>query len=397
MTRAVRPVAVGVTIAVLAAGATCTNGDGDGDGDRPRKPAALRRVASVEAPDLSGDLVLDAPASSVRILYRVRTPGSADFAEQLWARRPFESRLETYEGTTPGPPRAETESGVIHQATRSGGAQPVVVARPPSIAASDLRVDPVLGDAVAAGILLRREWRHVGDRACQVFRAGTSVTAGELRRAQPRGEFADVCVDRAGHLLEEWWVGKDGRPIRQRLAVEVEDNPTLTEPFLRLPTVPTAAPDQGAGFAKAVTDDSKPPEADFYVLDAPPAGFTHLRRYIVVPPQAGLVDPAQRGTTQAGVADVWTRGPDFLVVDQGGTLSAGAAFTYRADSTKVDLGPLGQGEELASLAANEVRVILPTKRHIRVYGTLRVAELADVARRLRATPGGTLTLAEPSS
>lgn len=362
------------------------------EAERPR----LVRISSEPAPDLSGDLGIEPAPVTSRLVYQVRSPGNADISEQLWVKRPFHSRLESYAGPGPGPVKTETETGLRHNANRSGDAAPVVITRPPGLAGADLRVDPVVGDAVAAGLLERREWRRVLGRPCQVFRAGASVSSGELRRLTPGGEYADVCIDRAGHVLEDWWIGEDGRPIQQRLATEVEDGLPIPDDFFRLPTTPTVPADQGAGSVKAISADSKPPEAEFYVLDNPPAGFAHQGRFTVVPAQAGLLDPTQRNSIMASVADVWVRGADFLVVDQGGTLGGKPAFEYAEHTKKVDLGPLGQGEERPSFAGSELRVILPTGRHVRVQGTLPMRDLVAIARALRATPGGTLTFLEPT-
>ena len=360
--------------------------------ERPR----LVRVSSEPAQDLSGELRVEPASATTRLVYLVRSPGNADISEQIWVKRPFQSRLESYAGPRPGPVTTETETGLRHNANRSGEAAPVVITRPPGLAGADLRVDPVLGDAIAAGLLERREWRRVLDRPCQVFRAGASVSSGELRRPTPDGEYADICIDQRGHVLEDWWIGEDGRPIQQRLAIDIEDGVPIADDFFRLPTTPTVAADQGAGSVKAISADSKPPEAEFYVLDSPPPGFVHQGRFTVVPAQAGLLDPAQRTSIMASVADVFVRGPDFLIVDQGGTLGGKPAFEYGEDTKKADLGPLGQGEERLAFSGNEVRVILPTGRHVRVHGTLPIGDLVAIARALRATPGGTLTFLEPT-
>ena len=396
-----RRVVPAVVLALVAAGgvAAALFARDDEDAARAREETErprLRRISSEPAPDLNGDLTVEPAPVTARLVYQVRSPGNADISEQLWVRRPFQSRLETYAGPRPGPVRSETETGLRHNATRSGDAAPVVITRPPGLAGADLRVDPVLGDAVAAGLLERREWRRVLDRPCQVFRAGASVSSGELRHPAPGGEYADVCVDRAGHVLEEWWLGDDRRPIQQRLAVEIEDGLPIADDFFRLPTTPTVPADQGAGSVKAISGDSKPPEAEFYVLDNPPGGFAYQGRFTVVPAQAGLLDPTQRNSIMASVADVWLRGADFLVVDQGGTLGGKPAFEYAEHTKKVDLGPLGQGEERPSFVGSEVRVVLPTGRHVRVHGTLPMRDLVAIARSLRATPGGTLTFLEPS-
>ena len=386
--------AVAAAVAALSASGNGDEGDDVDEAEPPSPPPRLRRVDSVPAPDLAGDVaVAPAPLTS-RAVYRVRSPGSTDISEQLWVRRPFDSRLESYASPSPGTVTTETETGLRHRAQRSSGSPPVVLTRPPGLAVYDLRTDVGVAAGLDAGLLERREWRRVLGNPCQVFRTGATVADGRLVPVQDGGEYADVCIDAAGRVLEEWWVGDDGRPIRQRLALEVEDGLPLGDDFFRLPKTPTVPADQGAGSVLALSPDSRPPEAEFYALDASPAGFEPRGRFAVVPPQAGLVDPAQRSSLMASIADIWVRGADFITVDQGGALDNRPTFAYEPFTRKVDLGPLGQGEELPGLAGNEVRVLLPTGRHVRVYGTVPIADLVALARALRAMPGGTMTTLE---
>ena len=393
--RRVLPVLALLAVAGAAFAALVVRNDDERVEADDTRPPRLRRVSSVPAPDLGGDLAIAPAPLTSRVVYRMRSPGSPDIAEQLWVRRPFESRLESYTGGSPGPINTETESGLRHRGHRSGNAAPVVLTRPPGLAVFDLRADVALADGIEAGLLQRREWRRVLDRPCQVFRTGATVADGRLTPVKEDGEYADVCIDAGGHVLEEWWVAEDGTPIRQRLALEVEDGLPLPDGFLRLPSTPTVAADQGAGSVIAITPDSRPPEAEFYALDTAPAGFTLRGRFTVVPPQAGLLDPTQRSAVVASVADVWTRGPDYLVVDQGGALNNQPTFSYQSHSRRVDLGALGQGEEVPGMAGNEVRVIVANGRHVRVHGTLPLRDLVAVARALHPTPGGTLTQLEP--
>jgi hypothetical protein len=177
----------------------------------------------------------------------------------------------------------------------------------------------------------------------------------------------------------------------------VEDGLPIADDFFRLPSKPSVAAAEGAGSVIAVAPDSRPPDAEFYALDTPPAGFELRGRYTVVPPQAGLLDEAQRSSLVASIADVWTRGTDVLVVDQGGALNNQPTFTMQPHTKRVDLGALGQGEEVPGMAGNEVRVIVSGGRHVRVYGSLPIRELVAVARALHAVPGGTLVPLEPTT
>src|SRR5205823_3628561 len=63
------------------------------------------------------------------------------------------------------------------------------------------------------------------------------------------------------------------------------------------------------------------------VLPVAPAGFVETGRYAVVPPQPRTpLDPSARLRLVSGVRDVYVRGADVIVVDQGGTLGGVAPF-----------------------------------------------------------------------
>jgi hypothetical protein len=136
--------------------------------------------------------------------------------------------------------------------------------------------------------------------------------------------------------------------------------------------------------------DGTAPPGEFLYLDAAPEGFEHRGRYSVIPAQPDNFsgDPSREGFRQAGVADVWVRGLDVLVVDQGATLLGEEPFTVDAANPRVDLGAFGQGEVRLSGVGNEVRALRGGGKYVRVAGTLDVDELAAVARALRPGPGG---------
>jgi hypothetical protein len=124
----------------------------------------------------------------------------------------------------------------------------------------------------------------------------------------------------------------------------------------------------------------------------------HKGRYSVVPPQPenfSTEDPLASSRRRASVVDVWTRGPDLLLVDQGATVGGSPSFTPNPRAPRVDLGPvLGTGEVVLSAIDPSVRVALTGGRHVRVAGTLPVARLAAIARQLQKVEGGPLTFAD---
>ena len=120
----------------------------------------------------------------------------------------------------------------------------------------------------------------------------------------------------------------------------------------------------------------------------PPDGFTRVGRFAIVPPQAerfaaSLQDPG----IVAGTADVFVRGPDFVVVWQGGTLGGVEAYPPTDGAAAVDGGPVGRGEVLPSALGTELRFPQEGGRFVHVVGTLQADDLRAVARSLVETEG----------
>ncbi len=311
--------------------------------------------------------------------------------EENWVRRPFDGRREVRDvGADATEPLVTTYAFGRYRIAGAGSA-PQVLAAPPSLAGNDLRLDVVMPEAIASGVLTRRERRVVLGRTCQVVRSPRSAGQGALE-ADPNdvGLMVDVCVDGRGVLLEEVTMRK-GRTVRERIATSIEIDPPLADSLFAIEG--TALPlAQGGGSVRPLEPTSRPPGAAFYELTgAAPAGFTLSGRFTVIPPQpAAYSDPNLGLTKQAGVADVYTRGPDLLVIERGATLGGQPAFAPDANASTVDLGPLGHGEAILGMGVNTVRVILPDGHFLRVAGTMPLDVLADVARHMEPQPAGEL-------
>jgi hypothetical protein len=329
--------------------------------------------------------------ASWHVEYRLEEGGKVS-TDKVWVRRPFDSVLETWDGAPPG--TALQVSQVATLARRSSGQ--VTLEVPPGVPASDVRLQPVLDDALAHGVLVPLGRKTVAGRACQVYRSGQLLSAPVLRKPTA-ADHGESCVDEAGLVLEEVLTA-DGKRLSRRVAVSVEEDPAAGVGDDRFPVRErTVDVRQGGGRVRRLVPDSRPP-GEFFSLDAPPDGFTHEGRYSVVPPQPENFsddDPSGAGKRRAGVVDVWVRGVDVLVVDQGGTLGGYPPYAPDDAAPTVDLGPtLGHGEVVLSALEPAVRTILPGGRYVRVAGTLPPAELAAVARRLTSGPGGELDFAD---
>src|SRR5206468_3371693 len=111
----------------------------------------------------------------------------------------------------------------------------------------------------------------------------------------------------------------------------------------------------GGGVVHAVTAGSRTP-GSFWELGSPPRGFSYRDRYAVVPPQGAIADPRQRSSVIATVDDIWVKGPDVLIVEQGGTLGGTAPFARDPNARRLRVGVLGRGELIYGLRSSEVRV-----------------------------------------
>jgi len=319
-----------------------------------------------------------------RIRYQVATPGSIA-TEDVIVRPPFESHTEIRVRGEFSETR-ETALGV--SVTKPVRANAVALAPVPE--AAGFRPGPIVAGAVERGVLVRREQRTVAGRRCQVYRTSGDLS-GLTFAAPPEtgGDHVDVCVDGDGLLLElvEF---VDGDLVRQRVALSVRVGVEVSDGEVRaLPHEQTIPPSQGGGSVRPI-DPASQPVGRFVAIDQPPAGFSLLGRFEVIPPQPDIARPDTRGRVVAGVSDVFVRGGDLIVVERGARLDQANPWEPDERFPSVDLGgDIGEGELLLGVTGGEVRALLGDGRFVRVYGTVPVDDLIAVARSLRQTDGGT--------
>jgi hypothetical protein len=333
--------------------------------------------------------ISDEPAG-YDVVYRVERKVGSDVTvstDHLSVLRPFSSRVESRRGPPPGHDRTSLAIGALGRNENSSpSGAPLTIELPPAVAPADVRLSTVVQDALDQGVLQRRERRRVAGRVCQVFRSGGLFASGALTPATATAA-ADTCVDANGIVLEEVLRGGGVTQLR-RVAVAVREQHPPAADFA-VTGSPLAVAD-GGGSTRAVDPTSSPP-GPFWQLDAPPDGFTLAGRFAVVPPQPeNYSDPLSSGAKVASITDVFIRGADAVFVDRGSTLQGSEPFTFDPAHRTVDLGPLGRGEIILSARGAEVRALTGVGGFVRVYGTLPVAQLADVARRLRQVDGTTL-------
>lgn len=327
------------------------------------------------------------------IIYRVELPGGNRIVvttDRITVRRPFDSRVQSLSGPPPGVTLAGDRASRFATLAlgSTDGSTAKVFAPPPGLAGSDLRPDAVLPEAVRKGTVEVRERRRVLGRDCQVYRTGTTIQDGRLVPAGTTAhEYADICVDRSGLLLEEVWV-KDGHWIRRRVAAGLREPKRLDDSDFTLSDEEEVAFAGGNGFVKEVQPDTLP-QGPGWSLDQPPAGFTLKGRFAVTPPDTRAfqqpLDEPKRVAVE--VSDVWVRGSDVLVMEQGVATSERGVFTASSFSEDVDLGAIGRGEALLDFRGNEARTLFNSGRYVRLVGTMPLADMIKLARSLRPVQG----------
>ncbi len=346
------------------------------------------REGSVLVPGAPKVAITHVPLS-YRITYRVETTSGTETkvsTEEMEVGRPFESRTVSLLGPPPGTARQSVRATSFGALENLAGdtSRPLIIQTAPDLAGGDLRVDIALSELEAAGRAIRREVRTVAGRRCQVFRFAEPILSGTIKPYVAGSDsYADECIDDGGMVLEDVWV-TEGERLRRKVATSVSEavavSVSVTGPFVE--------PRQGGGAVRDV-DPASHSIGDSYELPTP-AGFTYRGRYAVVPPQpVDPNDPSGRSKLVAGTADVWVRGSDVIILDQGGTLGGGAPFGEDETARVAEAGAAGRGRLVLDLRMNEVRVLVGGGHYVKVRATLPSSELRALAATLRKITGGT--------
>jgi hypothetical protein len=372
----VLPIGLGVWTAVSSR----SGGGDDGDID----PPTLSRAGSTVVHAASAPFAFGDEPTAYAITYRLEQyrPDRVQVTEdRVEVRRPFDARVVSRVDGRVTATRASRLGALV---VVSNG-RPLAITVPPAPATSDVRVITALADAERLGFVDRRERRRVHGRECQVFRAGSTVAAGVLTPVGrgSNGEHADVCVGRDGLVLEEVWV-KGGRAIQRRVATEVAAGVAIADDRFHLDGEAPIGVEQGDGTLQRI-DAASGLAGTTYRLPAAPSRYEYQGRYLVQPPKLG------NGGEQAGQVsqvDVWTNGPDVLTLSQTVATSGAAIPQPGPASVPVGLGPLGPGDGVVDLRANEVRVQTPGDGpYLRLAGQLPIDALVGLARSLQPEHG----------
>jgi hypothetical protein len=324
------------------------------------------------------------PPAGYHIVYLVATgtPPAVE-SEDVAVERPFRSHIVTRQGAAPhGRILADEVSdfGLVREA--APGSPAVVVARPPAAGLDDVRLDASLGDLETRHALAPLGWRRVLGRPCEVFRSTAVLQAATLAPLPPRPDsYVDSCVDSAGLVLEE--LQYSGHTlISRRQAVEVSIGIPRDRAQFTIREQPTVSFSQGGGRVVKVSGTTVIPGAAWTL--APPPGFEYLGRYAVADPSSSFPSGGlPMSNRQAGFTDIWVRGPDFVLLDQGGPLYGGDSPPADPLGRPIDVPGVGPASVVPGAQVSTVRVDLPAGRYVQIEGTLPPAQLADLALQLR--------------
>lgn len=330
---------------------------------------------------------------SYRIVYRAEAPGDDGLlttTDDLVVRRPFDSVLRSYTGDrVAGEPRSITAASFGRLLLAGPNRDDLVLAESPAVSPSDVRFGPVVDDALSRDLVELRERREVLGRACQVYRSGEPLGTGAIEPPTVE-KHTDTCVDAAGLVLEEL-LTVQGEILFRRIAIEVEEGVELPEDPVSSEAEPMDL-NRGGGSVLRMSEGSRTP-GEFWQLPRPPRGFRDCGRFNVIPPQPeNAADPLREGLLRSATVDVWTDGPDVLLLEQGGTL--GGTHPFELSGPSIELGGLGTGDFVLGTHGTRVRALIGGGRYVQVQGTLPLEDLVSLARSLEPGEGGTIEVVD---
>lgn len=328
--------------------------------------------------------VAEGPAVAYRLVYAVTTP-EASTTEEYEIQRPFDAHVTLRNAD--GDITAERWSSLGSVVTQSADAPAAGLSVAAAPALSDSRLDRFATELVDAGKATEGEQHNVGGRACTSYTEQSFVgtvpdgaTPG-LNDATPIRSVVDRCVDAQGIVLQEHWSTPGGERLLTKRAIELEVGDDL-ELDLEAPEAELLSAQAGNGAFRKLDDATPPPFAEQFSL-APPEAFTHLGRYAVVPPRLRAADGSADDAQLALYTDVWVRGADLLILDQGAGTGGATPFSPSSTWRPITLGSFGQAELAGDTRSAEVRLRRGDGGFVRLAGTVPVDELLALAETIR--------------
>lgn len=329
------------------------------------------------------------PPTDYRLVYSVTTPDGV-VSEEHVVHRPFDAHVVNRDAD--GKVTAERWSSIGKLITRSQGAPAVEIDSAVAAAASDLRPERFLTQLSEAKKVVTHDDQSIdiSGRSCHPFTEAGQVGAKGAGSDPSQVSQVPVaiarCVDAQGLVLEERWTTQDGTLVLTKRAQELDLGKDV--PAIHPPKAQRLPDGQGNGAIHEVDRDQVPPFQQAFSLAAP-TGFTFVGRYAVVPARVATDASTASAATATDVAiytDVWRRGPDLLMLDQGATKGEPPPFDSTTRVGTVDLGHLGTAELAVDLRGAEVRLTLPGNGFLRLTGTIPVDQLTQLAARIQPSP-----------
>lgn len=318
-------------------------------------------------------LAITSPPTMYRVRYHIEsyptgeTKGSkpASTTEDVTIRRPFEGRIVEREGTPPGTKLQLDIRSVLGLRGDYSQADAVQVTQEaPGPALGDVRLDASLDELVSSGFLAPRERRRALGRECQVYRTGLPLESLSISKAAADG-YTDACVDASGLLLEEFSVS-GGKLTSRVTAIELDERPDLPADTFSVEGTPKGVDQGGVDLTRVGSATAPAPVAAYWRFSEPPSGFEDRGRFLLTAADAD-------GTPQPRYVDVYAKGRDLLLVEQGPKAAEPEASVIPGQD--VDGGPLGPGTVVPGLAGNVLTVHPGTDWFVRLTATLTPQDL----------------------
>ncbi|HEX9258495.1 MAG TPA: hypothetical protein VF855_03090, partial [Acidimicrobiales bacterium] len=312
------------------------------------------------------------------LVERFEAGQKTELTEQYSIRRPFDAQITGLTGAPPGQSTEWLAKTVLGRYSYSPSDGQTEVGRAtPRSAAGDVRLDATLDDLVTSGKFVARERRKVLGYECQVYRTGLGVESFQVE-APTDTDYADTCIDANGLMLEQvTLVG--GVVSQRRIVTEIDAAATLADDRFEITGDDTPLADGGTELRDI--DKATLPVTGYWQLS--PDGYEHVARYRVLQPgKSSSTDTSTTSTTvpppQETYADVYSKGADYIVVQQGPKAAAPDAAT---DTEAVTVGDLGGGQLQVAIAGSSVQTFpsAPADWFVTVTGSLSKAELVEIA------------------
>jgi hypothetical protein len=321
-----------------------------------------------------------------RIVYSVTTPDGTTTEEHI-VHRPFDAESITRDAN--GKVTARRWSSLGRLETSTPGSDTVRLDTAIAPADGDSRHD-VLDDALVTVKRLASAGRgEVGGRPCRNTSQATKVaTAGNGAASISSGGTLPVtittCVDAQGFVLQQrYTTAASGEPVLTKRAVALQVGRDV--PAVHVPAVDAIPVDRGGGRVREVAADAPIPFEERFHLD-PPKDWTFVGRYSVVPPRLSSTGAPVAGQPGIGLyTDVWRRGPDLLLLDQGASEAGGPPFDASSRLGPITVPGLGPADLAVDSRLAEVRFTRPDGGFARLAGTVDPKDLVALAATLTVT------------